>query len=792
MEDQETRSLKSDIDSLPPSQSGGCATALQSASREIDSTFRASNARALECGGASRRFLSELALTLSIALFACSRPTPVPAPLPPPPAIEPAPVPVPVPIPEPVKPPPTLDDVRALRANNQLDLYESGLKTLAQSGDAQTKGRALALLALFYLDQKRADDALTALAKAADADTLAAPWLRLRILDTQINTGKWPDAIATAQRINHDTPANSAATIARLRLPALYAAAGDTIGTDTAFRSANAVAIDVLTEEDFVWLAKSLARAGRMDLATPLRMRLLTEFTQGRFTEDTYDRISQSTPSPLDVLSFDDELRIAQQLGRNDRYGRAFDLMARIAKRFPRQSKSSNAYRALRLHALFNSRRYTDLLAETARIKLAEPSLILARARAAWRANQPTLFLSGLHQIEKKFPKSNEASEAKILRAKYYVTDDVKYDHAIADLKSALAAGAAGNEGENLWTLGWTYFLAGRPDDALDIFARYARQYPDGDYLSNALFWSAKIHEHRGNQQARDAAFHELEADYPYSYFSYRARAIIGEPMLAPNDIANGNVFPDVDAQLASANEPRLDAVRELAWLALYREATREMKSVATANPANLGMQFMLADLYVQGGEPFSANNVLQRRFRQFVRHGGSNVPHRFWEILFPLNYWDTIKTESDQRQIDPYLMASIIRQESGFEPSTVSNADAIGIMQIMPAEAAGIAVKAGLAPPTREQLFDPKLNIAIGVAEFSQKLTTEHGNTMLAIAAYNAGEDAVGKWIAQWPVDDEDLFVESIPYAETRLYVKTVSRNRFEYRRIYEASTKQ
>jgi soluble lytic murein transglycosylase len=199
----------------------------------------------------------------------------------------------------------------------------------------------------------------------------------------------------------------------------------------------------------------------------------------------------------------------------------------------------------------------------------------------------------------------------------------------------------------------------------------------------------------------------------------------------------------------------------------------------------------MLADLYVQGGEPFSANNVLQRKFRQFVRHGGTGVPHRFWEILFPLNYWETIKTEAEQRQIDPYLIASIIRQETGFEPSTVSNADAIGIMQIMPAEAASIATRAGLTPPTREQLFDPKLNIAIGVAEYSQKLAAEHGNTMLAIAAYNAGEEPVGRWIAQQPVDDEDLFVESIPFAETRLYVKTVSRNRFEYRRIYEASTR-
>jgi soluble lytic murein transglycosylase len=70
-----------------------------------------------------------------------------------------------------------------------------------------------------------------------------------------------------------------------------------------------------------------------------------------------------------------------------------------------------------------------------------------------------------------------------------------------------------------------------------------------------------------------------------------------------------------------------------------------------------------------------------------------------------------------------------------------------------------------------------------VGAAEFAQKFARENGNPVLAIAAYNA----VGKWLAQTPVDDVDLFVESIPYAETRLYVKTVSRNRFEYRRIYE-----
>jgi soluble lytic murein transglycosylase len=200
----------------------------------------------------------------------------------------------------------------------------------------------------------------------------------------------------------------------------------------------------------------------------------------------------------------------------------------------------------------------------------------------------------------------------------------------------------------------------------------------------------------------------------------------------------------------------------------------------------NPGVQFMLADVYVRGGEPFKANGVLQRVFRPFVRHGGMNIPPRFWQILFPLPYWETVRAEAERRGLDPYLVASIIRQESGFEPSTVSNAGAVGLMQIMPEEASRIAAAASLGGVSRDDLFDPAKNIAVGAAEYSQKLALMNGNQTLAIASYNAGEAAVQQWADKTPIADRDLFIESIPYAETRLYVKTVTRNQFEYRRIY------
>jgi tetratricopeptide (TPR) repeat protein len=719
-----------------------------------------------ECRTDKRRsvFVCILHSAFCILLAACAH-----APTPPP---------TPAAAPPPLLPPPTIEEVRAVRGDAVA--YEQGLRALAP-----TDRRALALLGLFLVEQKRAAEAAPVLRDAAVAYPEVAPWLKLRVGD-----------VAALTEIVQQTPASSAATIARLRLPALYAQpspgpsdhplgqAGEgqpaREGLEAALKDTESIPIDELTEEELVAMAKALPA----DLASQVRLRLLMQYPQGRFTEETYDFLG----SALDALPLEEMLRIASQLGRFDRYDREFDLLRRIGARYP-DAATSNEVRTIRYRALFNSRQYDRLLAETDPSALDDPAFILLRARAAWRAGKPKEFLAGIDRVTKEFPKSGEAVEASLQRAKYYSSDEPNYELAIFNLERAVDAGSIGGEGENLWTLGWTYFLAQRYDDALRTFKRYAVTFPDGDYLSNSLFWSAKIYERLGQRVERDAAFAELKAKYPYSWFSYRARELMGEPAIAPSQVMNGNFFPDIAGQLSSVSDPRLVSVRELAWLGLYRDATREMKVVAASYPDNLGVQFALADLYVQGGEPFKANGVLQRKFRQFVRHGGSNVPQRFWEILFPLNYWDAIRAEAERRQIDPYLVASIIRQESGFEPTTVSNAGAVGIMQIMPEEAGRIALAGALPPPTREELFDPRVNIAVGVAEYAQKLALLNGNHILAIAAYNAGTAPVGNWLAQTPVDDVDLFVETIPYAETRLYVKSVSRNRFEYRRIYEGT---
>jgi soluble lytic murein transglycosylase-like protein len=666
-----------------------------------------------------------------------------------------------------------MDDAIAARAAGKLEDYERILKTLSNATDPQTRGRALAMLGL-------QENSVLFLEQAANVYPAVAPWLRLRIVELQRESGHFLEAVTAATTIITDAWGSSAATIARIRLPVLTALAHDPANTETAMKELESVPIDELTEQEFVNTAAALDKAGRGDLAASIRMRLLTQYPEGRFTEQIY------TAAPIDTLSINDALALTRRLAAQDHYDEALDLMRRIEQRDP-NAVTSREYQSFRLRALFNSRHYDDVLKESNPRKLKDPALMLLRARAAWRADEPKAFLAGLKRIERLYPKSPQAAEAKLLRAKYYSVDELKLDTATENLEKGLKAAGSGPEGENLWTLGWTYILAKRYDDALGIFDRYAKEFPDGDYLSNSLFWSGKIHEWRSEIEQRNAAFNTLLNSYPYSYYSVRAREILGQPVVAPLEIVNGNVFPNVDAEIATANEPRLDSVRELTWLGLNREASAEMKAIAVAHPQNAGIAFKLADLYASSGEPFKAITMLQRNFRPFIRHGGSGVPHRFWEILFPLKYWESIRTEAERRQIDPYLIASIIRQESGFEPTVVSNAGAVGIMQIMPNEAGRIATAAGIQTPSRQELFDPPTNIAIGVAEYAQKLAVMRGTEVLAIAAYNAGEDAVGKWIAQAPLDDIDLFIESIPYNETRLYVKSVTRNRFEYRRIYE-----
>jgi len=164
-------------------------------------------------------------------------------------------------------------------------------------------------------------------------------------------------------------------------------------------------------------------------------------------------------------------------------------------------------------------------------------------------------------------------------------------------------------------------------------------------------------------------------------------------------------------------------------------------------------------------------------------------LPPTFWTMLYPRAFWPEVLEQSTRLRLNPYLVLSVMRQESAFDPTAVSPAGARGIMQLLPATAQELASRVTPDQVSIEQLHTPAINIALGTRYLADLLTRYQGNMVLALAAYNAGPGNVTRWLTQWPNLSMEEWIEHIPFDETRAYVKLVLRNLAVYERLYAAS---
>jgi soluble lytic murein transglycosylase len=149
------------------------------------------------------------------------------------------------------------------------------------------------------------------------------------------------------------------------------------------------------------------------------------------------------------------------------------------------------------------------------------------------------------------------------------------------------------------------------------------------------------------------------------------------------------------------------------------------------------------------------------------------------WDALFPRPYLEEVSNASKASSIEPELVFAVIRKESAFNPSVVSNADAIGLMQLITPTAKSMAEELGVQSFERDMLYEPAMNIQLGSHYLAKLVTRYRGNAVPAIAAYNAGEHRVDPWLKRSAGKDKtvemDWFVENIPIDQTRNYVKRV-----------------
>jgi soluble lytic murein transglycosylase len=222
----------------------------------------------------------------------------------------------------------------------------------------------------------------------------------------------------------------------------------------------------------------------------------------------------------------------------------------------------------------------------------------------------------------------------------------------------------------------------------------------------------------------------------------------------------------------------------ELKLLGLDQEAGRELAWLTESYARDRRALLELSVLLSEAGAYHQALRIARLHFRDSLERGGESIPSALWRVAYPTGYLPTIQAYTGN-QVDPYLVAAIIREESQYDPRAVSRVGAVGLMQVMPATAQTVARSLGVPNVVREELFNQETNIRLGVGYLAQLLQQFSGNVMYTVAAYNAGPAAVSDWILKRGDKEPDVFVEFIPYQETRQYVKRVLRSYREYHRL-------
>jgi soluble lytic murein transglycosylase len=174
----------------------------------------------------------------------------------------------------------------------------------------------------------------------------------------------------------------------------------------------------------------------------------------------------------------------------------------------------------------------------------------------------------------------------------------------------------------------------------------------------------------------------------------------------------------------------------------------------------------------------------MKRAYPQYLASGGEALPAELLRVLFPVDYWPLIKKHAVARDLDPYLIAALIAQESTFTADIKSVANAVGLMQLLPSTGRRYARSLGMRF-TASTLTQPESNVRLGTTYFKE-LVDRFGGAHFALASYNAGENRIARWISERPGFQQDEFIDDIPYPETQNYVKRILGTAEDYRRLY------
>jgi len=340
------------------------------------------------------------------------------------------------------------------------------------------------------------------------------------------------------------------------------------------------------------------------------------------------------------------------------------------------------------------------------------------------------------------------------------------------------------------WRAAWMSYRIRNYSVAARLMDEQIARYAGGSEVPDALYWRGRIYEDEEHNFAQAANYYrrltDIYPDYYYAVLGRQRLAVLGkQPTVSPAPaLSAAQKGPDLNLTGdLPENDTHLIKARLLANAALNEYIGPEIR--ASPNSDQWGA-LAQAEIYVSYGEYTRALQSMKHSGISFYTQPMNLVPAIYWHLLFPQPYWKELVANAGSNGLDPYLVASLIRQESEFNPSAVSLKNASGLMQLLPSVGKSLAKKQGMKRFDARQLLDPSVNLELGTANLKQVLDRFGGQVEYALAAYNAGDTPVRQWLASNDYKDVAEFVESIPYSETRDYVQSILRNREMYRALY------
>jgi soluble lytic murein transglycosylase len=407
------------------------------------------------------------------------------------------------------------------------------------------------------------------------------------------------------------------------------------------------------------------------------------------------------------------------------------------------------------------------------------PRALNALAHLCWHENNTVAARLYFQRLAREFPSDELAPKAMFEIGRTYEED--------GDLQAARAAyldliaryPATKTADDARFRATFMLFMLGRYQQAAAEFGESGARASSASARDMFAYWQARALESGGNELQARGLFQRLVSSTASNYYpALAAMRVDPAPVSLPAAFV-ADLAPAVMPNVSGPAQFHLTRVAALRAIGIRELEVPELRALQDHTAINRQLEkFVLAELQ-NAGAWFDAIQMAMRMAAQ-----GELEPANAERIRYPRGFWDPLTTAASRNQLDPYLVAALIRQESLFNPQARSTSDARGLMQLLPVTADRYAAAAGvIASPI--DLYDPDTSIQLGTTYLHQLNTLFGGNIFKVVAAYNAGENSVSQWNARYPGDD-DQWVENIGFGETRDYVKKVVGGMREYHLLY------